>query len=134
MAEEPKCGDTIELGVFRDTTIMRGLEGGLTRDKNLSQARRLIETEGSAAGVVTTEELQKLLNNADFCKIFFNLFNEGGEKPLDQSHWFDKMKVWTEVVIISQSFDGSMYRNVLGDTRSNTDEGAAEEGGARGLD
>ena len=134
MAEEPKCGDTIEReGVFRDTTIMRGLEGGLTRDKNLSQARRLIETEGSAAGVVTTEELQKLLNNADFCKIFFNLFNEGGEKPLDQSHWFDKMKVWTEVVFISQSFDGSMYY-VLGDTRSNTDEGAAEEGGARGLD
>ena len=80
---------------------MRNLEGGLTRDKNLSQARRLIETEGSSAGVVTKEELQKLLNNADFCKILFNLFNEGGEEPLKQSHWFDKMKVWTEVVIMS---------------------------------
>ena len=104
MAEEPKWGDTKELsreGTHRDTTIMRNLEGGLTRDKILSQARRLIETEGSSAGVVTKEELQKLLNNADFCKILFNLFNEGGEEPLKQSHWFDKMKVWTEVVIMS---------------------------------
>ena len=105
MAKEPKYGNTIGLspgaheGSFRGTTIMRNLEGGLTRDKNLSQARKLIETECSRAGVVTMEKLQKLLNNADFCKIFFNLFNEGGNEPLKQSHWFDKMKVWTEVMI-----------------------------------
>ena len=95
MAKEPKWGN------FRDTTIMRNMDGGLSRDKNLSQARKLIETEGSSAGVVTIEELQKLLNNADFCEVFFNLFNEGGSEPLKQADWFDKMKVWTEVVVIS---------------------------------
>ena len=81
---------------------MRNQQGGLTRDKNLSQARRLIETDGSSAeGVVTIEKLQKLLNNDEFCEILYNLFNEGGDKPLKQSDWFDKMKVWTEVVIIA---------------------------------
>ena len=106
MAKEPKWGNSVGLSPlaregFRDPTIVRNLEGGLTRDKNLSQARKLIETEGSSAGIVTKEKLQNLLDNADFCKIFFNLFNEGGDKPLKQSHWFDKMKDWTEGVVIS---------------------------------
>ena len=88
------------------------MEGGLTRDKNLSQARRLIEAEGSSsqpssAGIVTMEKLQKLLNNDEFCEILYNLFNEGRDEPLKQSDWFDKMKAWTEVLIImSKNFDG----------------------------
>ena len=137
MAEEPEWGDTIHLSVtrgggFRETTIMRNMEGGQTRDKNLSQARKLIEAEGSSAGIVTMEKLQKLLNNNEFCEILYNLFNEGGDEPLKQSDWFDKMKAWTEVVFIFKSFDGSTY--VSGDTRNDTDEGADEEDGPGGLD
>ena len=124
MAEDREWGEKIHLSVargggFRDTTIMRNQRGGLTRDKNLSQARRLIETEG----VVTIEKLQKLLNNDEFCQILYNLFNEGGDEPLKQSDWFDKMKVWTEVVIMSRCFDGSFYSiNFVGDTRNDAEE------------
>ena len=107
MAKEPDWdGNTESTIVRRDTTIVRKLESGLVRDKNLARVRRMIETDGSSAeGVVTIEKLQKLLNNDEFCEILYNLFNEGGDKPLKQSNWFDKMKVWTEVVVISQSFD-----------------------------
>ena len=140
MAEDPKWGNKIHLSVargggFRDTTIMRNQRGGLTRDKNLSQARRLIETEGSSSeGVVTIEKLQKLLNKDEFCEILYNLFNEGGDEPLKQSDWFDKMKVWTEVVIMSRCFDGSFYSiNFVGDTRNDAEEGADEEDGDCGL-
>ena len=100
MAEEQDWEVSTESTIVRrDTTIVRKLENGLMRDKNLARVRRMIETDGSSGGVVTMENLQKLLNDNDFCEILFNLFNEGRDEPLKQSLWFDKIKAWTEVVV-----------------------------------
>ena len=123
MAEEPDWDGSRESTIVRrDTTIVRKLESGLVRDKNLARVRRMIETDGSSGGVVTMENLQKLLNDNDFCEILFNLFNEGRDEPLKQSLWFDKMKAWTEVDVLFSFGEILLHQcNVEGDTSNNAE-------------
>ena len=82
---------------LRETTIARTLDWGRARDEKLAHLRRIIDPCLSSAGLVTVDELQRLLNNRDFCKILYDLFNESGDQPLEQSLLFEKLKTWTEV-------------------------------------
>ena len=82
---------------LRETTIVRTLDWGRARDEKLAHLRRIIDPGLSSPGLVTLEELQRLLNNRDFCQILYDLFNESGDQPLEQSLLFEKFKTWTEV-------------------------------------
>ena len=82
---------------LRETTIARTLDWGRARDEKLAHLRRIIDPGLSSAGLVTVDELQRLLNNRDFCKILYDLFNESGDQPLEQSLLFEKLKTWAEV-------------------------------------
>ena len=82
---------------LRETTIARTLDWGRARDEKLAHLRRIIDPGLSSAGLVTVDELQRLLNNRDFCQVLYDLFNESGDQPLEQSLLFEKLKTWAEV-------------------------------------
>ena len=84
---------------FREATIVRKHDEGRARDENLAQVRKLIEDGLSTSGLVTIEDLQKLFNGSVFCQILYALFNEGGNGPLEQSFWIEKMKAGLEVTL-----------------------------------
>ena len=98
MADQHRWHSKDEHGTaLRETTIVRNLDWGRARDEKLARLRRIIDHGLSSAGLVTLEELQKLLNNRDFCQILYDLFNESRDQPLEQSLLFEKLKTWTEV-------------------------------------
>ena len=98
MADQHRWHSKDEHGTaLRETTIARTLDWGRARDEKLAHLRRIIDPGLSSAGLVTLEELQKLLNNRDFCQILYDLFNESRDQPLEQSLLFEKLKTWTEV-------------------------------------
>ena len=77
MADQHRWHSKDEHGTaLRETTIVRNLDWGRARDEKLARLRRIIDHGLSSAGLVTLEELQKLLNNRDFCQILYDLFNE----------------------------------------------------------
>ena len=82
---------------LRETTIARILDWSRARDEKLAHLRRIIDLGLSSPGLVTVDELQRLLNNRDFCQIFYDLFNESRDQPLEQSLLFEKLKTWTKV-------------------------------------
>ena len=82
---------------LRETTIARTLDWGRARDEKLAHLRRIIDPGLSSPGLVTLDELQRLLNNRDFCQVLYDLFNESGDQPLEQSLLFEKLKTWAEV-------------------------------------
>ena len=98
MADQHRWHSKDEHGTaLRETTIVRNLDWGRARDEKLARLRRIIDHGLSSAGLVTLEELQKLLNNRDFCQILYDLFNESRDQPLEQSLLFEKLKTWAEV-------------------------------------
>ena len=98
MADQHSWQSKDELGTaLRETTIARTLDWGRARDEKLAHLRRIIDPGLSSPGLVTVDELQRLLNNRDFCEILYDLFNESGDQPLEQSLLFEKLKTWAEV-------------------------------------
>ena len=98
MADQHSWQSKDELGTaLRETTIARTLDWGRARDEKLAHLRRIIDPGLSSPGLVTVDELQRLLNNRDFCQILYDLFNESGVQPLEQSLLFEKLKTWAEV-------------------------------------
>ena len=84
---------------LRETTIARTLDWGRARDEKLAHLRRIIDPGLSSPGLVTVDELQRLLNNRDFCQILYDLFNESRDQPLEQSLLFEKLKNWAQLGI-----------------------------------
>ena len=98
MADQHRWHSKDEHGTaLRETPIVRNLDWGRARDEKLAHLRRIIDPGLSSPGLVTLDELQRLLNNRDFCQILYDLFNESGDQPLEQSLLFEKLKTWTEV-------------------------------------
>ena len=92
---------------IREATIVRKHDEGRARDENLAQVRKLIKDGLSTSGLVTIEDLQKLFNDSGFCQVLYALFNEGGDEPLEQSFWIEKMKAGLEVTLSIWCFSKS---------------------------